>query len=215
MDAKFRTWAAAVKARRKKRRAGRQGPGCAPLPPLWLFTDAERLPNPLPLAALLPKGLSGVILREPNAAVRAQLARALAPLCRARHIVLVIAQDARLALSLHAGLHLSRGEISLLGRKVRFRTSSAHNARELRRAYQAGACMAFLSPLFPTASHPGASALGPLKWAKLARNARLPLAALGGISRQNLRRVPRMAVAIGGIGSFAALAGLGSGKQAS
>jgi len=75
--------------------------------------------------------------------------------------------------------------------------------------------MAFLSPLFPTASHPGASALGPLKWAKLARNARLPLAALGGISGQNLRRVPRMAVAIGGIGSFAALAGLGSGKQAS
>jgi thiamine-phosphate pyrophosphorylase len=214
MDAKFRAWAAAVKARQKKRRAGRQAQNPPAVPPLWLFSDAERLPNPLPLAALLPKGLSGIILREPNAALRAQLARALAPICRARQIVLVIAQDARLALSVHAGLHLSRGEISLLGRKVKFRTASAHNARELRRAYQAGARLAFLSPLFPTASHPGAAGLMPLRWAKLARNARIPLAALGGISTQNLRRVPRKAVAIGGIGSFAAVAGLGSGKQA-
>ncbi|MEO8715891.1 MAG: thiamine phosphate synthase, partial [Acetobacteraceae bacterium] len=83
-------------------------------------------------------------------------------------------------------------------------TSSAHDASSLRRAARAGASLAFLSPVFATASHPGAPALGTLRWARLARGARLPVAALGGIDGRTARRLPgRDCAGAGGIGALA------------
>jgi thiamine-phosphate pyrophosphorylase len=41
--------------------------------------------------------------------------------------------------------------------------------------------MVFLSPLFPTRSHPGAGALGRIGFAALARQAKAPVIALGGV----------------------------------
>ena len=49
--------------------------------------------------------------------------------------------------------------------------------------------VAFLSPAFPTASHPGAPDLGPLRWQAMARAARLPVAALGGLDGSNIGRL--------------------------
>ena len=72
-----------------------------------------------------------------------------------------------------------------------FRSSSAHSAPELRRAARAGASLAFIGPAFATASHPGASGLGLLRWLRLARAARLPVAALGGIDGAAAHRLPR------------------------
>jgi thiamine-phosphate pyrophosphorylase len=198
MDARLVAWARAVKTRR--------GPRLRYLPVLWLFTDEHRLPDPLPAVARLPRGLAGVVLRHDHDPGRAALGLALRRLCRARNLALVVAGDVRLAAALGAGVHLRGGRwpgpLRLPRRLV---TSSAHSAEELRRAWRAGAHLAFLSPAFPTRSHPGAASLGPARWSRLAHAAHLPVAALGGIDHATIRRLPaRRCVAAGAIGALAA-----------
>jgi thiamine-phosphate pyrophosphorylase len=172
MDARLLAWARAVSARRNR-------PPC--LPPLWLFTDARRLPDPRPVVARLPKGLAGVVLRHDTEPERAALGRDLARMCRARRLKLVVAGDPRLAAALGAGMHLRAGRWPAGApiaqrRRGTLLTSSAHSGADLRRAARAGADLAFLSPAFATKSHPDAAALGPLRWARLARGAAFPKA---------------------------------------
>jgi thiamine-phosphate pyrophosphorylase len=169
----------------------RRGPGPG-MPVLWLFTDSRRLPDPRPAVAHLPRGLAGVVFRHDDAPNRLALGLHLARLCRVRRLALVVAGDSRLAARLGAGVHLRGGRWPGLVRpKPGLVTSSAHDGVELRRARRAGADLAFLSPAFPTRSHPGASALGPSRWAALAGAAGLPVAALGGIDGCTVRRLPR------------------------
>lgn len=187
-------WARAVKSRRARRGRG------AGLPVLWLFTDAQRLADPLPAAACLPKGLCGVVLRHDGVPGREALGRALARICRERRLALVVAGDPRLAARLHAGVHLRQGRRPRAGiRPGGLVTSSAHTARELARARRAGAAAVFLSPVFPTLSHPDAPALGPVRWAAMARRARLPALALGGVNGRRARALPRDICAGAGI----------------
>jgi thiamine-phosphate pyrophosphorylase len=70
------------------------------------------------------------------------------------------------------------------GRGAGLRTASAHSAVEIRRAERLGADLIFLSPVFATRSHPGGAALGPARFASLARRTRLPVVALGGMDAE-------------------------------
>lgn len=165
------------------------------LPRLWLFTDDRRLPDPRAAVAGLPHGRAGVVLRHDANAARAALGREVARICRARRLLLVVAGDARLAAALGAGVHLRGGRWPGPLRPRGVVTSSAHSVAEMRRAARAGALLAFLSPAFPTASHPGAPGLGPLRWGTMAR--RLPsggtgmrLGALGGVDGASIWRLP-------------------------
>jgi thiamine-phosphate pyrophosphorylase len=204
MDATLLAWARAASRRRNRP----PNP-----PPLWLFTDARRLADPRPVVARLPKGLAGVVLRHDEDPRRAALGRDLARLCRARRLALVVAGDPRLAAALGAGMHLRGGRWPTAAPPPRRRgamlTSSAHDVAELRRAARAGVDLVFLSPAFATGSHPGATALGPLRWGLLARTAavpvgRLSMAALGGIDGASVRRLPRnMCRAVGAIDALA------------
>lgn len=207
MDARLVAWARAVKTRR--------GPALRALPVLWLFTDDRRLPDPLPAVARLPRGLAGVVLRHDHDPHRAALGRALARLCRMRGIALVVAGDLRLAAALHAGVHLREGRWPApLRPRSGWVTSSAHTAAALHRAHRAGAQLAFLSPAFPTASHPDAAGLGPVRWSRLARGAPLPVAALGGIDHASVRRLTgRLCTAAGAIGALVPAAPLPEGKR--
>jgi len=150
------------------------------------MTDERRGGDPLAAAARLPPGAL-VILRHDGAPGREALARALARLCRARRLRLSVARDASLALSLRAGLHLAEGMAPTAAFRLarrrggRLLTIAAHGMAALARAHRLGADLALLSPLFPTVSHPGARPLGTLRFASLARCARLPVAALGGM----------------------------------
>jgi thiamine-phosphate pyrophosphorylase len=193
MDRRLLAWAYA------SRRAG------AKLPVLWLFTDARRLPDPRPSVGRLPRGLAGVVLRHDGEPGRAALGRDLARICRARRLALVVAGDPRLAAALGAGVHLRAGRWPcVLRRHRRLITSSAHGGADLVRAHRAGAGLAFLSPTFPTMSHPEVAALGPARWTRLARAAPLPVAALGGVDGAGVRRLPRhICRAVGAIGALA------------
>lgn len=198
MDERLVAWARAVKARRRRAR----GPS---LPVLWLFTDSRRLADPLATVARLPKGLAGVVLRHDRELDRVLLGCELARLCRHRNLRLVVAGDVRLARKLGAGVHLRAGRWPGLTRlRGRLVTSSAHSVADLRRCRDAGATLAFLSPAFPTASHPGLPALGPAKWGKAARSSGFfPVLALGGVNGGNSRRLPpRFCVGAGAIGAL-------------
>jgi thiamine-phosphate pyrophosphorylase len=178
MDQRLLTWARQVKQRQSN-----------PYPTLWLFTDATVLPNPLSLIATLPAGLCGVVYRHDTAPDRLALGRAIAKLCRQRRIALVVAGDARLAAALHAGLHLRAGRWPDHTRPHHaLLTASAHNPAEITRAKRAGAKLIFISPVFPTASHPGAKPLGNILWLRLACFVQPAKAyALGGISGHKMK----------------------------
>jgi thiamine-phosphate pyrophosphorylase len=184
----------------------------APLPRLWLFTDDRRLPDPRASVAALPRGRAGVVLRHDRDPARAALGRDLARICRTRRLVLVVADDPRLAAALKAGTHLRGGQWGGPIRPAGVVTSSAHSVPDLRRAQRAGADLVFLSPAFPTASHAGAPALGPLRWAMMARIGRIKpgvatagLAALGGVDGRTVKRLPdSLCRAVGAIGALSA-----------
>ena len=190
MDQSLLAWARAVKRRSR-----------TPHPVLWLFTDAARGVDPLRAAARLPKGLCGVVFRHDQTPDRAAIGRELAKICRARRLTLVVAGDVRLAQALGAGVHLRGGHWpGPQGSELRRRrpiTSSAHALTDIRRAEQAGARVIFLSPVFPTASHPGAPSLGTLRWATLAR----PTLARPTLARPTLARSVQKAaiLALGGV----------------
>ncbi len=168
------------------------------MPRLWLLSDPARLPDPLPLMARLPRG-AAVLLRGPAPGLAAAAARR----ARARGLMLILAGEGRGALAARAGLHvpehrLMRHLLPFLmmrrhaGPRARPLLSLAvHGRAGVARARRLGADAALVSPVFPTASHPGAPALGPLRWAALARALPCPAVALGGMSARRVRRLPR------------------------
>jgi thiamine-phosphate pyrophosphorylase len=153
--------------------------------------------------ARLPRGQAGVILRHHAAPGRAGLGRRLRALTRRRRLILLVADDARLACALHAdGVHHSRA--ARTARTPGLRTATAHTLPELRAAERARTHLAFLSPVFATRTHPGAPALGPVRFGLLARAARIPVAALGGLTSARYRRMkPLGAIAWGAIDAHA------------
>ena len=176
------------------------------LPPLILVTDAARLPNPLTAAARLPAG-AAVILRDYDAPDRFELAMALAILCRARRLRFLVAADARLAARVGAdGLHLPEGLIPRARRRWPRNwliTAAAHSPVALWRAWRVGADAALLSPVFATASHPGAGTVGALRFTAWSVASPLPVYALGGISAGTARRLTdSRAVGLAGIGGM-------------
>ena len=186
--------------------------GHAPLPALILMTDDRRLADPLAAAARLPRG-AAVILRHYAAADRPALARALAALCRRRGIRLLIAGDLGLGRAVGArGLHLPAHRVrpGAAGQRSGRRpgwlvTAAAHSFADIVAAKRAGADAVLLSPVFPTASHPGAPALGPLRFALWCRTARLPVYALGGVATGCADRLLGSGAAgIAGIGGVSA-----------
>jgi thiamine-phosphate pyrophosphorylase len=188
----------------KPRRRARQ------LPPLILMTDSIRLPDPDAAIMALAPG-STLILRERSRARLAMLAHRVSSLCRARRIRVLVAGDWRLAREVDAGgLHLP--EAMIRHGPARWRrarrpgwivTAAAHSPAAIRRAARAGVDAVLVSPVFTTASHPDARTLGPLRFARWARESPLPVYALGGINAIQARRLRGS-----GAAGFAGIGGL-------
>ncbi len=162
------------------------------------------------MARHLPAG-AAVLLRGATLPVQRHMAR----LARARRLVLLVGGEGRAALAARAGLHVpDRAPCRhllpfLLARRRGWPAArlslAVHGRAGIARARRLGADCALVSPAFPTASHPGAPALGPLRWAALARGLRPGMAvALGGVSAASAGRLPRRrAVGLAAIGGFA------------
>jgi thiamine-phosphate pyrophosphorylase len=153
-----------------------------PLPRLWLMTDerqAERLWEAL---ERVPRG-AGVVFRHYGLAPyeRRRLFERVRKVARRRRLLL---------LASGTGIRADGGHGGTRGGGLR--SASAHDLRELKAAERGGAALVFLSPAFATRSHPGARALGPVRFGLIARQARLPVIALGGVDERNARRLPHI-----------------------
>lgn len=172
----------------------------SPLPALWFLTDETRMADAVAAAQALPPG-TGVVLRHYGDPERGALARRLAGLARARGLVLFVAADAALARAAGAaGVHLPRWAPAIHLCTDLLVTASVHGLADVARrsadAYLAG-------PVFATPSHPEGEPLGPLRLAAIARAARVPVIALGGISARNARRL--MGTGVAGLAAIGAL----------
>ena len=177
-------------------------------PETWFFTD-PRLGDGL-WGALdrLPSG-SGIVVRHYDLprTERAALIGRIRTIARRRRLILVVAGSAQDALRLradgiHHPTHAPKRSASLP--QPRLVTAAAHNRAELVAARRAGASLVFLSPVFPTRSHPGARTLGPVRFGLLAREAGVAVAALGGMTARRHRRLRRFgAIGWGAIDAWA------------
>lgn len=178
-----------------------------------LFTD-ERAGDPLDIVQELPT-LPGVrlavILRHYDTPDRGRMAQDLSRLCRQRRFHLLIGADAALAAHVGAsGVHFPESQMAWIAgirqaRKDWVLSAACHDAAGLFRASKAGATVAFLSPVFPTASHPGAPTHGALRAHALAAAAGLPVMALGGITGKTAGKIKPGLFA--GFGSIDGLSG--------
>ena len=177
----------------------------SPLPALWFLTDEARAGDPIVAARALPPG-TGMVLRHYGAPNRAELAVALAAIAHERGLFLLVGADPSLARAVRAhGVHLPRRE---LAHQVRpsiggWRTLSAHSRRELEDALRWRPDAVFLSPVFATESHPSAAALGPSRFAALARDCPVPVIGLGGLAAPTAPRLLGSgAMGIAAVGAF-------------
>ena len=155
------------------------------LPTLWLMTDERMGDRLFPALRRLPRG-SGVVFRHyglPRPERQALFER-VERIARARRLMLLVG-------GLDHGRH--RGAVS----------APVHSLPERIAAERAGAQLLFVSPVFPTRSHPGARALGRVRFGLLVRGARVPVIALGGMTREGARSLSAF-----GIHGWAAIDGL-------
>ncbi len=139
------------------------------LPRLWLMTD-ERMGDALfPTIAALPRR-SGIVFRHYSLAAsdrRALLARVRRAARRYGHIVTVGGES-------HGR---NRGAI----------TAPVHSIRERVAAERSGVKLLFVSPVFSTRSHPDVRPLGRVRFGLMVQGAKLPVIALGGMTRARAR----------------------------
>ena len=152
-----------------------------PLPRLWMMTDERQGGGLLGAVERLPEG-AGLVFRHYSLPQneRRRLFLDVESAARSRGILVMLGGEPGLAAAWGAdGSHgLCPGHASPPGL---LRSAAVHDLPGLKAAHEERADFVFVSPVFPTRSHPGAPALGPEGFAGIAREARVPVIALGGM----------------------------------
>jgi len=166
------------------------------LPDLWLLSDAR---NDVMLDTALHsfRDPIGFVFRHYHLPPEERFARwlSLRRIALAEGHLAILADDALTAREWGAdGIY--GAPRALCPRRANLLTiATAHNMREIAQANRAGADAVMLSPVFPTRSHPDAKTLGPIRFLHMARHARMPVIALGGMTQRSAHRLrwPRWA----------------------
>ena len=158
------------------------------LPALWLISDARNDAGLERALARLPRG-SGLVYRHYHLEGPERLARfrALRRIARARGHRIVLADSALTAREWGADGIYGSPRALYPRRRGLLHLATAHGMAELGLAARLGADAALLSPVFPTRSHPGGASLGPVRFRLLARQSRVPVIALGGMTPHRAR----------------------------
>lgn len=159
------------------------------LPPVYGISQARALGREAflqRLDAALEKGLRLIQVRDKDLAESERLELAREMVKRARPYRAKVLFNGSLALA-HAagadGVHLDRDALTRLDSRpdCEWVGASCHNAHELDRAGNV-ADFTMLSPVLPTASHPGEPTLGWEAFSPLAAQSPIPVYALGGVN---------------------------------
>jgi len=154
-----------------------------PSPSLWLMTD-ERMGERLWTALdRLPRG-GGVVFRHYGleAGARRALFAEVRKIARRRGLVLLLAGSDGQARAWRADGSHNRDRLRQRGG---LRSAPVHSLLELAR--HRNATLFFVSPLYPTRSHPDTRPLGAIRFASIARRARGTVVALGGMDSKRGR----------------------------
>jgi len=158
------------------------------LPPLYAITHAgkpgvEEFMKRLKVALELGVRLIQVREREMTPEVLTRFAQRVVDVAHPYDARVLVNGDAMIATRAGAdGVHLQSSQLMKLAAPPGdFWAASCHDARELERAAELGASFVVLSPVLPTASHPGEPGMGWETFAGLIRNYPLPVYALGGM----------------------------------
>jgi len=155
-----------------------------PLPRIWLMTD-ERIRDLPRAVGRLPRG-AGIVFRHyvTPPADRQALFVHVRTIARKRGLTLVLAGSAREAVRWRAdGVHNAVGRVPV----HMVRTATGHDRRQIARAALHGTDLIFVSPVFPTRSHPGEPALGRYRFRALAGTSSVPVIALGGMNARRAK----------------------------
>lgn len=160
-----------------------------PLPDLWLLSDARNDAALEEALATLPEG-SGFVFRhyhlEPGE--RRERWEMLRSIVRSKNHLIVLSGDADAGVEWGAdGIYGPPGKLDK--RAGLLRLATAHDAREIDLANCNGADALFLSPVFPTRSHPDGRALGATLFHDLAARSTIPVIALGGMTAERAREL--------------------------
>ena len=151
------------------------------IPMLWLFSDRRNdawLPSAL---ERLPEG-SALVFRHYHleGAARRERFDTLAAIARVSGHCVILSDTQQAARDWGAdGIY---GPAALEPCADLIRLAAAHNGDELQAANRAQVDGVFLSPVFATASHPGATSLGAMGFSVLAQQSLVPVIALGGMT---------------------------------
>ena len=152
------------------------------IPDIWIVSDARSDDALEPALKRMPRG-SGLIFRHyhlPDAERRLRF-DALARIARKQGHAAVLSGSAKQAKAW--GADGAYGPARMIGcGPALLRLVTVHSLKEIAQAHRARADAILLSPVFPTRSHPGAAALGPVRFWLLARHAQVPVVALGGMN---------------------------------
>jgi thiamine-phosphate pyrophosphorylase len=180
------------------------------LPVVWFVTDPQRTPDPVAIAQRLPRG-TGVVVRHFGLAGAEATARRLAEVAEARGLILLIGADAPMAARVGAaGVHLPERDAAMAAALKAAHpdwivTAAAHSRTAVRSAFAAGAGAVLLSAIFSSASPSAGAPIGVRALGRIARRARGPVYALGGVNGATARRL------IGtGVAGFAAVEAFGN-----
>ena len=189
------------------------------LPELVAVARVDRTPEaPGELLARIPSlaadGLRLLIVRAPDLgpAQRVQLTRRLRQLRRGTELRLILSGTALEARQAGAcGLHSRAAALAGLVERppTRLWAVSAHSARDLERAAALGADVALVSPVLPSASHPGDQPLGWDGLRGLVAASPLPVYAQGGLGPDDIGAA-RAAGALGVAVDISRLTGSGA-----
>jgi 8-oxo-dGTP diphosphatase len=169
------------------------------LPPVYAITNAVKtgIDRFLPrLDAALARGVRLIQIREQGLAPDAMQALA-TEIVRRAHAAgarVLVNSDVALARASGAdGVHLSAAQLRALDAQpaVALCAASCHDSAELDRAARLGVDFVVLSPVLPTASHPGEPTLGWSRFASLACDLPMPVYALGGMQTAMLDEARR------------------------
>ncbi len=159
-----------------------------PLADIWLISDERNDAMLERSLRALPRG-SGFIYRHYHLDGPQRWARfrALRHIAKSRDHTVILADSAQTAREWGAdGIY--GAPLSLYPtRSGLIQLATVHSMRELAQAQRKGADAALISPVFPTRSHPGGDVLGPARFRMLAKHARMPVIALGGMSADRAR----------------------------
>lgn len=166
------------------------------LPALYLISDSRRFGKNgflAPLERALKGGARLVQLREPHMSSSefTDYAREISGLCHRHGARLLINAEPEWVSRCNAdGVHLNSKRLAQYSSRPLddhfWVAASCHNAEELIQAERLRADFAVLSPVAPTASHPGVTPLGWEAFSRLCAGASLPVYALGGMHTQDL-----------------------------